>query len=201
MLEAEHQLQDLRPHAHVQHRDWLVGDQQARAEDDRPGQYGALLLTAGQVARELAEVLIGRGQADPLQDGRDAAADVGAIAGDAMDAQWVPDRRLDGHGRVQRRMRVLEHHLHPPAHRPHIALPHRGHVPPLQAAEHDAVGGRSERRGHVDLARARDSLHFVQAAAADDADLGLGAHCLTSRRWRSPSRRVRRPGARSGTAT
>ena len=67
VLELEHQLEDLRPHAHVEHRDRLVGDEHVGAEDDRPGEHGALLLPAGEVGRVLVEELVGRREADPLE--------------------------------------------------------------------------------------------------------------------------------------
>ena len=51
VLEVDHEVEDLRPHAHVEHRDGLVGDHQVGAEDDRPRDRGALLLAAGEVAR------------------------------------------------------------------------------------------------------------------------------------------------------
>jgi len=43
-LQVTHQLEHLRPHAHVQHRDGLVGDDELRPEDDRPARNRALLL-------------------------------------------------------------------------------------------------------------------------------------------------------------
>ena len=57
VLELDHQLEDLRPDAHVEHRDRLVGDQDVGPEDDRPGEHRPLLLAAGEVGRVLVDEL------------------------------------------------------------------------------------------------------------------------------------------------
>ena len=44
VLEADHQLEDLGPDAHVEHRDGLVGDEQVGVEHDRARQHRPLLL-------------------------------------------------------------------------------------------------------------------------------------------------------------
>ena len=49
VLELEHQLEDLRAHAHVEHRHGLVAHEQRRIEDDRPRENGSLFLSARQV--------------------------------------------------------------------------------------------------------------------------------------------------------
>ena len=66
-LEVQHQLQDLGPHRHVEHRDRLVGHEHARSQDDGARHHHPLLLPAGEVARVLGEEQLDRRQADPLQ--------------------------------------------------------------------------------------------------------------------------------------
>ena len=63
-LEVEHQLEDLRPHAHVEHRDGLVRDEQRGIEDDRPRDHRPLLLSPREVRRVLVHVLLGRREAN-----------------------------------------------------------------------------------------------------------------------------------------
>ena len=67
-LQVTHQLEHLCAHAHVEHRDGLVGYHELRPEDDRPGQNRALLLTTGEVARVLAQEPLHWHEANPLQD-------------------------------------------------------------------------------------------------------------------------------------
>src|SRR5262245_46312800 len=66
-LEIEHELQDLRPDTHVEHRDGLVGNKEERVQDDRACDHRALLLPAGQVGRVLVDELLRRGQPNGLE--------------------------------------------------------------------------------------------------------------------------------------
>ncbi len=135
-LELDHQLQDLRPHAHVEHRDRLVGDQDVRAEDDRPGEHRALLLAAGEVGRVLVGELRRRREPDALERLGDQLLALGLAGGDPVEAQRVADRGADRHRRVERGVRVLEDDLQPPAKRAHLGLAEPGD---LLAAELDAA--------------------------------------------------------------
>ena len=112
-LQAVHELEDLGPHAHVEHRDRLVGDDELGAEDDRPGEDGALLLAAGEVGRVLAQEAVDRHEADAFERLADELFHLAVVASDAVDAKGVPDRVENGHRRVERRVRVLEDELHP----------------------------------------------------------------------------------------
>ena len=67
VLEVDHQVEDLRPHAHVEHRDRLVGHDQVGADDDRPRDRRALLLAAGEVARQPVRELLDRRQVRPAR--------------------------------------------------------------------------------------------------------------------------------------
>ena len=122
VLELEHQLEDLRPDAHVEHRDRLVGDEHVGVEDDRPRQHGPLLLPAGEVGRVLVEELLGRREADPLERRRGPRAQLLAAGGELVEAQRVGDERADRQRRVERGVRVLEDDLHPLPQRPQLRL-------------------------------------------------------------------------------
>ena len=81
-------------------------------QDDRPGDHRPLLLAAGQVARVLAQELLGRRRA---RRARAPRATRGASRRGRVVRPWIcsgcADRRLDRHRRVQRGVRVLEDHL------------------------------------------------------------------------------------------
>ena len=101
ILQLEHQLEDLRPDAHVQHRHRLVGDEDVGVEDDRAGEDGALFLPAGEVGRVLVEELLGRREADPLERRGGPGAEVLPPGDELVEAQRVRDQRADGHRRVE----------------------------------------------------------------------------------------------------
>ena len=149
----------------------LVGHDQGRAGGQGAGQADALALPAGQLARVAVE--LAHGQPGLLGQLPDLAAAL--LAGQAA---LGPQRLLDDagqrHPRVERGVRVLEHHLHVvaggpalrPAHRaqrgaaqPHLAL---GGL--LQPDDHPAQGG---------LAAAR-LAHDAQRAARGDLQADAG---------------------------
>ena len=160
-LERGHQVEDLGPDRHVQRRHGLVGHDQRRAGGQGAGQADALALPAGQLARVPVE--LAHGQPGLLGQLPDLAAAL--LAGQAA---LGPQRLLDDagqrHPRVERGVRVLEHHLHVvagraalrPAHRaqrgaaqPHLAL---GGL--LQPDDHPAQGGLAAARLAHDAQRA-----------------------------------------------
>ena len=111
VLQLQHQLQDLGPHAHVEHRDRLVGDQDVRLQDDCPGQRDALLLTAREVSWVLAHELAGRREADPLERGDDLGLGRLRVVGHVVELEGVKHGGADRHRRVERCMGVLEDDL------------------------------------------------------------------------------------------
>ena len=87
---------------------------------ERAGDADALALAAGELVR-VAVVVLGV-EADQLQQLLHRPLD--AVLGlDALDPERRADDRADGVPRVQRRVRVLEDHLHVAAQRPQLALP------------------------------------------------------------------------------
>ena len=85
---------------------------------ERPRDADALALPAGELVRE-AVVVLGR-EPHPLEQALHGAAQLGAGL-DAVQAHRVADDLHDALARVERRVRVLEDHLHLAAQRPQRA--------------------------------------------------------------------------------
>ena len=156
-LEVDHQVEDLRPHAHVEHRDRLVGDQQIGADDDRPRDRGALLLAAGEIARVARRRTARRARGRPARASRGPSP---ASRRRRWSSLWIcsgcASAVCERHPRVQRRVRVLEDHLQVPALRAQLALGQPGE---LLAAQLDAArrsGARARAaRGRASSCRSR----------------------------------------------
>ena len=59
-LSLQQAVENRRPQRGVDHRDRFVGDDQARSQQERPGDHDALPLTAAQLVRVAAQCLRGR---------------------------------------------------------------------------------------------------------------------------------------------
>ena len=109
-LEVAQQVEDLRLDRHVERGDRLVGDDQLRLERERARDADALALAAGELVRVAVVVL--RVEPDRVHQLLDRALALAL----ALVQPWmtngsemiVPTVRA----RVQRRVRVLEDHLH-----------------------------------------------------------------------------------------
>jgi hypothetical protein len=141
-LEREHQLQDLRPDAHVEHRYGFVGDEQDGVEDDRPGDHRPLFLTAGQIGGVLVEELVRRRKADDLEHLGHTSARLVLVVDEPVDLQRMGDGLADRHRRVERRVRVLEHDLHAPPVLAQLPLAQLRDVPTFE--DDAARGGANE---------------------------------------------------------
>ena len=138
-LEVEQQVEDLALDRDVEGRHRLVGDDQVRAQGERPGDADPLALAAGELVRVAARVL--PAQADELERVLHAR-----VAGDpvrqALGEQALADDVGDRHPRVERSERVLEDDLHPATQRAHVVGIDIGE---LVAVEDDpAVRGRGQ---------------------------------------------------------
>ena len=107
LLEALEQVQDLRLDRDVERRDRLVADDQLRRERQRPGDADPLPLAARELVR-VAVVVLGV-QADAVHELLDAPL---RVALGLVDPERRADDRADRLARVERRVRVLEDHLH-----------------------------------------------------------------------------------------
>src|SRR3954447_3783106 len=183
-LEVAEEVEDLGLDRDVERRHRLVRDDQLRLERERARHADALALAARELVRE-AVVVLGV-QPDLLHQllhlRLQPAARLAVV--EAVDAERLADDRADRLARVERRVRVLEDHLHLATERLELALREAGDVP---AAVLDRPAGRVEqagdqaRRGGLAAAglphqAERLALHDVERHAVDSvhgADLAL----------------------------
>ncbi len=108
VLEIAEQVDDGGLHRDVERGDRLVGDDQFRLAGECAGERDALALAAGELVRHAAQD-VGR-QPHALQQADGFGLRLGTAEA-AQQAQRAQHGVLDGMARVQRRIRVLEHHL------------------------------------------------------------------------------------------
>jgi hypothetical protein len=159
-LQVAQQVEDLCLDRDVERRDGLVGDDQLRLQRERARDADALTLAAGELVR-VAVVVLG---VEPhlLHQFLDRALALAVPLLQAVDHERLADDRSDRLARVQRRVRILEDHLHLAAQR--LQLSPR-QVCDLLARDLDAAARRLEEP--VDQARRR---RLATACLADDAE-------------------------------
>ena len=188
------QVDDLRLDRRVERGDRLVGDQHLRADGERPRDADALALAAAQRVRQV--VLEARREADRHEQLVDALGALGARRRQRVHLQHLVERLRQAHARIERRIRILEHHLDAPARRsaaccrPPSArpcqrmLPSSGAVEPAQAAR-PACSCRSPTRRRCRASRPVRARARRRGAPAGSA--AAGASAARSRRRRSRS--------------
>src|SRR4051812_25304718 len=121
-LKVTQQVQDLRLDRDVEGRDGFVGDDQLGIERKGAGDADALALAARELVREAVVVLgVEPDLLHQLLDLRLQPAARLAVV-EAVDAERLADDRADRLARVERRVRVLEDHLHLATERLELAL-------------------------------------------------------------------------------
>ena len=154
------------PDRDVEHRGRLVGDDEAGAEHQGPGQGHPLALASGQLVGVAAGELIGRSQARLGEGVEHPAVPVGLV--DAVDDQRLAHQVRHPQAWAERLVGVLEDQVHVAAGDPQLALPRPSQISTVE--EHLApVGPHQPQRqaGHGRLAR---------AAPADEPDGLTGVH-------------------------
>ena len=107
-LQLPEQVEDLRAHRNVQGRHRLVGDDQVGLQRHGPGDADALALAAAELMGVAVAVL--RLETHHLQQLHHPVAHL--VGGnDVMELERVAEDVAHAHARVERRIRVLEHHL------------------------------------------------------------------------------------------
>src|SRR6185436_17217106 len=110
----------------------------------RPRDADALPLAAGKLMWVAGGVL--RQQADLLEQLAHARLALRLVADDAVHLERLGDDLADGHARVERRIRVLEDHLHLAPHAAQLARRERRDV---DALEPDAAARRPLEQQHA----------------------------------------------------
>ena len=145
--QSREQVSDLSLGGGVQGADWLIGDEARRAGRQGAGDRDPLPLSATELMREA--VGRGRGQPNPFQQLDAAAPGRGPAA--AAQSHAVANQIADLTARVQRLVRVLEHHLQPAQSAGPSAAAEHGHRLALEGGRpggqrHQAGGGAGKRR-------------------------------------------------------
>jgi hypothetical protein len=159
-LQILQQVDDLRLDRHVERADRLVAHEEAGPDRERARDADALALAAGELVR-VAGRRVG-GQADLLQQRRDPLAALALAELGLVDLERLADRGADAHARVERRVGVLEDHLHPLAQRPHRRV---GQARDVLAVEADRAAGRLQQPQHGAAER-----RLAAARLADQAE-------------------------------
>ena len=188
LLQIEQQIHDLRLDRHVERADRLIAHDEPRAHRERPRDAHPLPLPAGELVRIAASHI--RAQPHPVQQLRYAITPLLGGARQAVDKERLRDRGPHRHARVERRIRVLEDHLHLSSQRAQEPLRHPRDIRPVKR---DRAGARLEQaqqgppqRG---LAAARFT-HQAQGLSGEDLQVHLlhRPHRGHLARERSPQR-------------
>jgi hypothetical protein len=182
LLEPFEKVQDLRLDRDVERRHGLVADDELRGEGERSGDPDPLALAPGELVR-VPVVVLGV-QAGPVHELPDSALRVPLCL---VNREGRPDDLANGLTRVERRIGILEHHLHLTAVRAHVSLRELGDVGALEHDRagrgveelHDEAGGgrlpaarlphEPERLAGIDVERdVVDGLHPAHLALEDD---------------------------------
>ena len=126
--EVEQEVQHLRFHGLVEGGHRLVEDEQPRLEGERAGDVHPLALAARKLVRIAPDELCG---VEPDQGEQLAGALARGLRRHPVHLRAEHDGLLDRQARVERGVRVLEHHLHLPAQRAQprrVVGPHEGPV-------------------------------------------------------------------------
>ena len=181
VLQILEQVDDLRLDRDVERADRLVAHDELRLDRERARDPDPLALAAGELVRVAARRVVA--QPDLREQLVDARIALGGRFGELVDHERLGDRRADRHPRVERRVRVLEDHLHVAAHRAQLALRQPRDV---GAVERDRAGARLEqaqdRAAERRLAAARFADEAERLAAPDlEIDLRYRAHRVAGR--------------------
>jgi hypothetical protein len=136
LLQILEQVDHLPLDRHVERRHGLVADDDLGVDRQRPRNSHALTLPTREFVR-VAQCHV-REEADHLQQLSDAVVDL-VIRQDAVDVHRLADDLAYRHARIERRVRVLEDHLHLLADGDHLVALHLREV---DAVEQDLTGGR-----------------------------------------------------------
>jgi hypothetical protein len=107
IAQPQQQREDLASYRRVERGHWLVGDEHARLEHQRPRDDDPLALPAGQLMRVALEEPLWRSHTAPAE----GVGDPGLLVVEAVDSHPLGDSLVDGVPRVQRSGRVLQDKL------------------------------------------------------------------------------------------
>jgi hypothetical protein len=108
--EAFEECDDLGLNGDIERGGGFVGDEKARAIDERHGDHDALPLTAGELVREVVEAALWVGKCNFMKCGDDAGVQLGAGDTRIVGEDGFGDLPADAHDGVERRHGLLKDH-------------------------------------------------------------------------------------------
>ena len=187
VLKIGEEVDRLRLDRHIERRDGLVADDQVGAEGERPGDVDSLALTAGEFVGVAGAV--SSTEADPVEKLQHPVVDL-LRCHLRVDPHRLADDAADGMAGIQRRIGVLEDHLHP---RSEFAQLLFAEVREFDVAQPDLPGRRA-----MELEHSPSGGGFAAPALADQpkrfAREELEAHAIDrlDRFVARPSRKILR---------
>jgi hypothetical protein len=112
LAQVRHQVEDADSDRDVQHRDRLVRDDQLRPKGERLRKAHALALSSAQLVRKLPRRCGGRREPNLVQNPLDLGAPSVSSEPAAVKLQRADDSVCNAVRRVDRAVRILEHHGH-----------------------------------------------------------------------------------------
>ena len=175
LLQVLQEVEHLRLHRHVERRYRLVADDELGLGGERTGDPDALALAARELVRIAGRH--GRGEPHELQQLRHAPGNL-VRRKQAVRHDGLGDDLGDGHARVERGVRVLEHELDITAEGAPLARGERGDVTAVEgdgaARGRDQSGDHAANRRLAATGLAHEPEHL--AAADGERDVVDGAH-------------------------
>ena len=110
-LETQQQVQHVQANGNVQHRDWLVCQNDRRTHRERPRDSDTLALPAAELVGKFIDKLLSRRQVHALKKSKNLLAFISSIAHVSVQAQGASQVITNTMHRVQRGKGVLENVL------------------------------------------------------------------------------------------
>ena len=161
LAQLAHQVQDPDADRDVEHRHGLVGDDQLRPQRQRLREADPLALAATQLVGEAAPRIARRNEAHLLEHAVQLGAATAPREIAPVQLHSAHDRVRDPVRRIDRAVRILEHHRHRGAVREPAS-------PPAQAAERPALEPDLASRRPIDEREQPGDRALAAAALADE---------------------------------
>jgi hypothetical protein len=172
LRQFHHQVEHVALHQRVERRGRLVCDQQVRLQQHHRGQHDALAHAAGKFMRIGVEAMDGVGNADALQHREAALADLAARQPAMMQREALGHLPADGHRRIERYHRLLEHYADMRA--ANLAQRRGRDADQLGVAEPDAAAGCGDQRRRQQAEHGARGHGFARAGLADQRQHATG---------------------------
>src|SRR5256712_2354201 len=151
--EVRHELKDLGPDRHVEHRDRLVRDDEVGLEGQRRRDRDPLALAAAQLVREAEDELARRSRRVILEGPRHERRDLLRVVSDLIHDEGLRDDLVDGLFRVQGLVRILEDQVQASPKGPHLDAEESLRLPSSAEEDLRRSAGRGGGKDHAEQHR------------------------------------------------